>query len=226
MPMHDPLQEVLEELWTMREREEEELAVLEAGVGGRLGSTSLESLLEEGERQQLLERAEGKVRLLEEGDRRARKVIRRHRLAEMLFHQVLALPEGEAERTACELEHQLSTATVEAVCAFLGHPPHCPHGKPIPRGECCRRFSGTMRPLIVPLSDVQPGREVRITFISPGDPHLLERLGSLGIVPGALCHIRTRRPAVVLDVGETSVALDRTLVERVFVREEDVRDPD
>jgi DtxR family Mn-dependent transcriptional regulator len=224
--MHDPLQEVLEELWTMRERGQEDLAQLEAGVSRRIGSASLESLLQEGERLRLLERGEGKVRLLEEGERIAREVIRRHRLAEQLFHQVLALPVGEAEQTACELEHQLSTAAVEAVCAFLGHPPHCPHGRPIPRGECCRRFSGTMRPLIVPLSEVQCGRFARITFISPGDPHLLERLGSLGIVPGAVCQVRARRPAVVLEVEQTSVALDRTLVESIFVREEQAENPD
>jgi Fe2+ transport system protein FeoA len=61
---------------------------------------------------------------------------------------------------------------------------------------------------------------VRISHISSPDPELLERLGSLGIVPGARCRLHKRRPAVILQVGETSVALDRSLLRQVVVREE------
>ena len=27
----------------------------------------------------------------------------------------------------------------EKICSFLGHPKTCPHGAPIPAGECCTR---------------------------------------------------------------------------------------
>ena len=82
-----------------------------------------------------------------EGEKRARGIVRRHRLAEILFAQVLEVEAQEAERSACELEHTLSESVVDRVCTFLGHPPACPHSKPIPQGECCRVFTRKVEPL-------------------------------------------------------------------------------
>ena len=42
------------------------------------------------------------------------------------------------EEEACFFEHILSPVMTDSICGFLNHPPACPHGKPIPRGECCR----------------------------------------------------------------------------------------
>jgi DtxR family Mn-dependent transcriptional regulator len=42
-----------------------------------------------------------------------------------------------AEEQACYFEHILSPAVTDSICAFLGHPRLCPHGRPIPRGACC-----------------------------------------------------------------------------------------
>jgi len=72
------------------------------------------------------------------GLERARSVIRRHRLAERLFLDTLAMRnESELEATACTFEHVLSPEATERICTYLGHPTTCPHGSPIPRGECC-----------------------------------------------------------------------------------------
>ena len=75
-----------------------------------------------------------------EGHRRASDVIRRHRLAERLFTDTLALQDDtQIENNACTFEHILSPEVTERICAFLGHPRHCPHGSPIPPGPCCGR---------------------------------------------------------------------------------------
>ena len=42
-----------------------------------------------------------------------------------------------AEKEACRFEHILSDGATERICTFLGHPGLCPHGYPVPRGECC-----------------------------------------------------------------------------------------
>jgi DtxR family Mn-dependent transcriptional regulator len=77
------------------------------------------------------------------GEERARSVIRRHRLAERLFMDVLALrDEGSIEKNACTFEHILSAEVTDRICAFLGHPRTCPHGSPIPPGECCGEEGG------------------------------------------------------------------------------------
>jgi ABC-type glutathione transport system ATPase component len=71
------------------------------------------------------------------GRKRARDLIRRRRLAEVLFSSALHLPEDEVEQTACLMEHVIDPTVANSICAFLGHPRRCPHGRPIPTGDCC-----------------------------------------------------------------------------------------
>jgi DtxR family Mn-dependent transcriptional regulator len=79
-----------------------------------------------------------KVEFTPAGQARARSVIRRHRLAERLFVDTLALRDNESiESNACTFEHILSPEVTDRICTFLGHPTACPHGSPIPPGECC-----------------------------------------------------------------------------------------
>ncbi|HEY1465175.1 MAG TPA: ATP-binding cassette domain-containing protein [Terriglobales bacterium] len=78
------------------------------------------------------------VELTSRGRQRAADIIRRHRLAERLFTDSLAMDsETEIEQQACKFEHILSPEATEKICRFLGHPRTCPHGAPIPPGPCC-----------------------------------------------------------------------------------------
>jgi putative ABC transport system ATP-binding protein len=81
---------------------------------------------------------DGEERFTLAGEERARNVIRRHRLAERLFMDVLSIrDEVEIESSACKFEHILSPDVTDRICTLLGHPLECPHGSPIPQGECC-----------------------------------------------------------------------------------------
>jgi putative ABC transport system ATP-binding protein len=73
----------------------------------------------------------------DDGHHRAQALIRRHRLAETLFTRTFQMEEAVVEAEACYFEHILSPAVTDSICAFLDHPPACPHGKAIPRGGCC-----------------------------------------------------------------------------------------
>jgi putative ABC transport system ATP-binding protein len=78
------------------------------------------------------------VALTPRGRSRAGSIIRRHRLAERLFTDSLAMDsETEIEQQACKFEHILSPGATDKICTFLGHPKTCPHGAPIPPGPCC-----------------------------------------------------------------------------------------
>ncbi len=80
------------------------------------------------------------VELTPRGRQLAADIIRRHRLAERLFTDSLAMDsEAEIEQQACKFEHILSPEATDKICSFLGHPRTCPHGAPIPRGACCGR---------------------------------------------------------------------------------------
>ena len=85
----------------------------------------------------LVEMRESDVRLTETGSRRARDVVRRHRLAERLFKDTFSIDDAEAHTQACKFEHIISPELDQRICTFLGHPKTCPHGNPIPPGDCC-----------------------------------------------------------------------------------------
>jgi putative ABC transport system ATP-binding protein len=71
------------------------------------------------------------------GRSRARDLVRRRRLAEVLFTSALHVPEPEMENVACRMEHIIDPEVTNSICSFLGHPRLCPHGRPIPEGNCC-----------------------------------------------------------------------------------------
>jgi putative ABC transport system ATP-binding protein len=67
----------------------------------------------------------------------ARDLVRRRRLAEVLFSSALHLSEPEVENVACRMEHIIDPEVTNSICSFLGHPRQCPHGRSIPSGHCC-----------------------------------------------------------------------------------------
>jgi DtxR family Mn-dependent transcriptional regulator len=85
----------------------------------------------------LVQVKESQVRLTEKGQNRARDVVRRHRLAERLFKDTFRIDDHEAHTQACKFEHIISPELDQRICTFLGHPTTCPHGNPIPPGDCC-----------------------------------------------------------------------------------------
>lgn len=166
----------------------------------------------------LLSETNEKFRLTEKGKERASNVIRRHRLAETLFTDVLDLPDNHAETAACKLEHIISEEITDSVCSFLGHPPLCPHGKPIPRGHCCSKFITTIKPIVIPLSQLAPGEEGSIVFISSLYQQRLSRLSGLGILPGARVRLIQKLPSFVITLAENQIALDAAIVSEIYVR--------
>jgi putative ABC transport system ATP-binding protein len=71
------------------------------------------------------------------GRAHARDLVRRRRLAEVLFSETMRMPEPEVELAACRMEHIIDPEVTDSICSFLGHPRACPHGRPIPSGDCC-----------------------------------------------------------------------------------------
>lgn len=159
------------------------------------------------------------LEFLPRGEEHARGIVRRHRLAEILFTQVLEADLKEAERAACEFEHILPERVVERVCTFLGHPPACPHGKPIPQGECCKVYARKVEPIITRLVDLPLGASGSVVFIAPKSVSRLSRLASFGIVPGSVVKLIERKPSVVLSCGNTSIAVEDEIGREIYVRQ-------
>jgi len=207
--------EILELLWSMRERGKKSYAELINGIN----DSGISDALIRMEKSGLVVISGDEVELADKGEARARDLTRRHRLAERLFHDVLEVGMQESEETACEVEHFLSPSVTDSVCSFLGHPPTCPHGKPIPRGECCSRYRSEMRPLVMKLKELDVGSKGRIVFIVPSENSRLERLASMGILPGSVIRLKQKRPSFVLEIDETTLAIDNLIAEEIYVKE-------
>ena len=211
-------EEVLEELWTAQERGSR-LTVgmlsrtIHAGPSEGWGGV-VQELIETG----WVEVDGRELRLTAVGHEEARAVVRRHRLAEVLFFQVLALPIDATESHACSIEHVLTPEATEAVCSFLGHPPVCPHGRPIPRGRCCTALGRRMEPLICRLADLTPGESGHVVLVAPRHRDRLDQLTDLGVLPGAVVTLRQRRPSLVIEVDSTILAVEEDIARGVYLR--------
>ena len=69
----------------------------------------------------------------------------------------------------------------------------------------------------VPLTRLRPGQSGRVVHVAPGDPHLMVKLSSLGVLPGAIVELQQKVPAAVVRVGETTVALDGEIAAEILV---------
>ncbi len=200
-------------------------------TGGERGSVALEDLRRtsrvddiEGAIQRLVSQGRARIEdhhlhLTDAGREMAEGVVRRHRLAEILFSAVLDVADDRVvNRTACVMEHVLSPAVTDSVCSFLGHPKSCPHGRPIPAGACCRAFSNAIEPLVQPLANLGIGRDARIVYIVPKDPERLVKLSNLGLFPGAVVRLQQMRPATIIAIGESTLALDRDIAGEIYVK--------
>jgi ABC-type sulfate/molybdate transport systems ATPase subunit len=133
---------LLEQIWICGEEEKPAYAdqLQSDGSNGHLPivtDSSNERALGRMSDLRLVELQNGQVQLTASGGKRARDVVRRHRLAERLFKDTFAIEDSEVHNQACKFEHIISAELDQRICTFLGHPKTCPHGNPIPAGECC-----------------------------------------------------------------------------------------
>ncbi|MBI2907899.1 MAG: metal-dependent transcriptional regulator [Chloroflexi bacterium] len=214
------IDEILEAIWLGEEG-------LPARPSGLASPRVSARLMEDPEMREALKEAESlgliavsgdALTLTEEGRIRAANVVRRHRLAERLFSDVLDLTREEVEAGACDLEHVLSREATNSICILLGHPATCPHGKQIPRGECCQRRLTEIRPLVVPATQLHPGEEGAVAYVTSRAQGRLEHLANLGLLPGNRIALLQRRPSYVIRVDGTDLGLDDEIAAEIYVR--------
>jgi DtxR family transcriptional regulator, Mn-dependent transcriptional regulator len=167
----------------------------------------------------LVERRGDGYALTDAGLAAARSVVRRHRLAECLLHDVLGVSDEQAmDADACEFEHVIRPGLEEKICLLLGHPRECPHGKPIPPGDCCRRAGGEAFPDVGPLSEGKVGGEGVVVYLRTRDRRDVQKLMALGILPGVPIRLIRRFPSYVFQIGFSQFTVDRELAEKIHVR--------
>ena len=142
------------------------------GVAASTASENVARLVEAG----LLEHEPYRaVTLSEEGARRARRMMRRHRLLETYLVEVLGFEWDEVHAEAEVLEHAVSERLLAALDAALGHPVRDPHGDPIPAAD-----GRIVQPALRSIDTVGVGRTVVVGRIRD-ESALLRDLKRAGI---------------------------------------------
>jgi DtxR family Mn-dependent transcriptional regulator len=76
----------------------------------------------------------------------------------------------------------------------------------------------TVRPLVTGLPNFELGTPARIVFIAPRFHDRMDKLAALGVIPGSEIRLHQRSPSYVIEVGETTIALDPEIAGEIFVR--------
>ena len=209
----ESIEEVLEAVWMAREQDDQSRRTVEALCHVPLTQELLQALQDDG-----LIRVHGDgIDFTPAGERRARSVIRRHRLGEALVRHVLQMGNKEVESVACAFEHAVLPEVEESICTLLGHPTQCPHGAPIPPGACCKAAKQVVDRMVVRVADLRVGERGRIAYIRPTSHDRLHRLTTFGINPGTTVEVHQKFPALVLRFENTELALDSDIANDIFV---------
>jgi len=213
------VEEILEALWIGNERKEYSLDAVRKRCHGPVNDELLGSL----EKADLIARDGEMILLTRQGKESAAAVVRRHRLAERLLTDVLRMPVHQAEANACEFEHSLAPAVTESICTLLGHPRECPHGSLIPEGECCAEARNIVENVVVSLDKLDAGERARVAYVRTKSHPRLHKLLSFGIGPGSKLTVHQKFPSYVISCEQTELALEKNVIEDIFVWREDSR---
>lgn len=209
MTLTDRAEEILETLWTEimeRERDTCDASMLKDDDG-----------LKELSREGYVKIRSNNITLTRKGKEEAKNCIRRHRLAERLFTDVLDLKGKLVHDTSCKFEHLLHRGLDENICTLLGHPKTCPHGRPIPEGKCCRDLKRMPQKMNIPLPELGLHKKARIAFLQTDNRDMLKKIIAMGALPKTDITLLQKFPSYVFRIDKSQFAVDRELASCIYV---------
>jgi DtxR family Mn-dependent transcriptional regulator len=209
MTLTDRAEEILETLWieiVEREKDACDVSILKDDI-------TIKELKESG----LVKLKDYQLRLTRKGREEARSCIRRHRLAERMFVDVLDLKGKDVHDTSCKFEHLLHKGLDDNVCTLLGHPKTCPHGKPIPPGDCCRELAKTPKKVNIPLTELKVNRKARVAYLQTHNRQKLQKIIAMGALPKTEITLLQKFPSYVFKIARSQFAVDKELASCIYV---------
>jgi len=157
----------------------------------------------------------------------AQKVVRKHRLLERFFHDILGMEKEKVHNEACKMEHSLSDEAALALCRTLDNPQTCPDDKALPActldvadcEECLATMPEGSHCLLTELSNLKPGERGKVAFIRAGG-NAYQRLLDMGLTKDTVVEVVNAAPfhgPLELSLRGATLALGRGLAARVFV---------
>jgi DtxR family transcriptional regulator, Mn-dependent transcriptional regulator len=213
MKLSDKAEEILEAMWIAVEEKGQGYAELEM-----IKVAADDPAYEELAALAFVEVKAGRAYFRPEGKEEGRRTIRRHRLAERLMMDVLNIRGEVGDDKACQFEHLLHEGVDTKVCTMLNHPTTCPHGKPIPPGDCCEEARKSCDIGVVPLTEFKSGEEGEIAYIQTDDNKKMQKLMAMGVLPGNHIVLMQAFPSYIFRVGFSEFAIDTAMAREIFVR--------
>ena len=217
-------------LRTVYELEEEGIVPLRARIAERLHQSgpTVSQTVARMQRDGLVSvQGDRHLELSDEGRQLARRVMRKHRLAERLLTDVIGLDLELVHDEACRWEHVMSETVERRLVEILGHPTTSPYGNPIPALEELGEPDSSEDFLagVVPLSravtaGADPVRVVvrRISEPLQTDTTVMSVLRRVGVLPQQEVLASTGPLGVVVARGQESAEIDDEAASRIFVR--------
>ena len=216
-------------LRTVYELEEEGIVPLRARIAERLHQSgpTVSQTVARMERAGLVSvEGDRHLELSDEGRRLARRVMRKHRLAERLLTDVIGLDLELVHIEACRWEHVISETVERRLVELLDHPTTSPYGNPIPgleelgEPDSDEDFLAGLVPLTRAVSaGTQPVRVVvrRISEPLQTDTDVMSVLRRLGALPGQEVLAVAAAGGVLVTRGDSSAEFDDTAAMHIFV---------
>ncbi|MCX8070235.1 MAG: metal-dependent transcriptional regulator [Thermodesulfovibrionales bacterium] len=208
------MDEYLEAIWYMKENNDMAKQKLIGYFGGDFNNEILDLLINEN--LITLTNDNKEISFTEKGESTAKRIIRAHRLAERLLFDAMGMSK-DFEKGACEFEHTLTEELINSICTMLGHPKECPHGLPIPPGECCLNAVKTVESSVMYLTDMKIGQSGRIAYINSGNDEEMHKLNGLQLRPGAIIKLHQSYPAYVVECEGANIAIDEDIAKNITV---------
>ena len=214
-------------LRTIYELEEEGVTPLRARIAERLGQSgpTVSQTVARMERDGLVHvESDRHLQLTESGRARATSVMRKHRLAERLLHDVLGLDWDQLHIEACRWEHVMSDEVERRIVAKLSKPLVCPHGNPIPGLEELGLPFGSladehMLPTLA-ATTAQDRTVMKVERISENlqpDDELMRHLVTSGVTPGKSITVSRLLNGYQICGAAENFVIENDVAEGIFV---------
>jgi DtxR family Mn-dependent transcriptional regulator len=211
---HPAFEEYCECIFDLRE---DNLEVIQARIADRLrvSRPSVSEMVRRMQDEGLITLDGNHILLTQQGEQLARRVVRRHRLAERFLTDILDLSWAQAHQEAGKWEHVMSEDVEKAIARVLGNPTTCPHGNPIPG-------TNYQPPAAMPLSQVGIGQSFTVSRVPEElefTPGMLEFLETHNLVPGGGGKVAGFGATgdMTLEVNGTQVDVESFATQRILV---------
>jgi DtxR family Mn-dependent transcriptional regulator len=163
------------------------------------------------------------LELTDEGEAIAVRVMRKHRLAELLLTDVVGLELPYVHEEACRWEHVMSDRVERRLLEILDNPRVSPYGNPIPGlAELGIDVPTTQNGPGMTLNDAISQKVFEVTLIRIGEnPQaalgFLDESTKAGLVPGALLQVSAANDDVLVTTDNGTVTIGHEAARHVFV---------